>query len=452
MTTALRPHRSATSTLVAVLCGALILFDGYDLIVYGNVVPALLAEPGWGLTPAGAARIASLTLVGMAIGALVAGTIADRVGRRAVIFASLTLFSVSMAACALAPSAESFGAFRVVGGLGLGAMFPLATALIVEFAPVGRRALVYASSFFGYLIGGVVAAGLGLLLLEDAGWRPLFWIGAAPLLVLPVHFRVLPESVAWLVSRGRVDEARAVARRHGLDEPQRAPEVVDGEPVGRTNPLSVLFSRGYGISTVLLWAVQFCSLLLVFGMVTWLPTIMTTLDYSLGFALAFVLVLNLGAAVGAYIAARTADRIGPKPVVVTLFALGALAVALLVVRPPSGVVFLLIALAGAGTLGTQILVNVFAASLYPAAGRATGLGWALGVGRVGGIVGPLIGGAVLGSTLGAEWNFYVFAGVGLLGAIAAVVLPLTPAARAARDARPTSSPEALGATQPAPSA
>ena len=434
MTTALQPQRGATSTLVAALCGALILFDGYDLIVYGNVVPALLAEPGWGLTPPLAARIASLTLVGMAVGALVAGTIADRVGRRAVIFASLTLFSLTMAACALAPSALAFGAFRVIGGLGLGAMFPLATAMIVEFAPAGRRAMIYAFSFFGYLIGGVLAAALGLLLLADHGWRVMFWIGAAPLLFLPVLVKVLPESVAWLMSRGRIEDARAVARRHGLDEPPAVPATVDGEPVGGTKPLTVLFSRQYGLSTVLLWATQFCSLLLVFGMVTWLPTIMTTLDYSLGFALAFVLVLNLGAAIGAYVAARTADRIGPKPMVVALFALGALAVGLLATRPPSALVFLLIALAGAGTLGTQILVNVFAASLYPAAGRATGLGWALGVGRIGGIVGPLIGGAVLGSTLGAEWNFYVFATVGALGAVFALLLPLTPAARAARTA------------------
>ena len=428
MTTALRERRGSGAALVPVLCGALILFDGYDLIVYGNVVPALLQEPGWGLTRPRAGQIASLTLVGMAVGALLAGTIADRIGRRRMVFASLTWFSLSMVVCALAPDLTVFEVARVLGGVGLGAMFPLATALIVEYAPPGKRALVYAFSFFGYLIGGVLAAALGLALIEPVGWRVMFWIGAVPLLILPVLVKVLPESVAWLTARGRHDEARATAQRHGLEAPVTAGDVPDE----KRSALSLLFSRDYAVSTVLLWAAQFCSLLLVFGMVTWLPTIMTTLDYSLGFALAFVLVLNIGAAIGAYLAARAADRIGPKPMVVSLFVVGAVAVALLASRPPTGLVFVLIAFAGAGTLGTQILVNVFAASLYPAAGRATGLGWALGVGRIGGIVGPTIGGAILASSLGAEWNFYMFAIVGAAGALVAALLPLTPAARAAR--------------------
>jgi AAHS family benzoate transporter-like MFS transporter len=173
-------------------------------------------------------------------------------------------------------------------------------------------------------------------------------------------------------------------------------------------------------------------LLLVFGMVTWLPTIMTKLHYSLGFALAFVLVLNVGAAIGAYLAAQGADRTGPRPMTVTLFIIGAAAVALLAARPATWLMFVLVALAGAGTLGTQILLNVFCASLYPVPARATGLGWALGVGRIGGIVGPSIGGAILASALGAQWNFYVFAIVGGAGALVVTILPLTPEARAAR--------------------
>lgn len=446
MTTAPRERRGTGASLVAVLCGALILFDGYDLIVYGNVVPALLQETGWGLTPERAGRIASLTLVGMAVGALLAGTIADRIGRRRMIFASLGWFSLSMIACALAPSLAAFEIARVLGGLGLGAMFPLATALIVEFAPPGRRALVYAFSFFGYLIGGVLAAALGLVLIEAVGWRVMFWIGGTPLLMLPLLVRVLPESVTWLAARGRHEEARATAARHGLDLPVHS----EGGAQEERGALALLFARESAVATVLLWAVQFCSLLLVFGMVTWLPTIMTQLDYSLGFALAFVLVLNLGAAIGAYLAARVADRIGPKPMVVTLFLLGAAAVALLASRPATGLVFVLIAVAGAGTLGTQILVNVFAASLYPAAARATGLGWALGVGRIGGIAGPSIAGAILASTLGAEWNFYLFAIVGAAGAVLAAVLPLTPAARAARQA--VAGPASADATARAASA
>lgn len=432
------------SSFVAALCGGLILFDGYDLIVYGNVVPALLKEPGWGLTPARAGVIASLTLVGMAVGALLAGTIADRVGRRRVIFASLTWFSLSMMLCAVAPSLTWFEFARIVGGIGLGAMFPLATALIVEFAPHGRRALVYAFSFFGYLIGGILAAALGLLLTQPFGWRVMFWIGATPLLLLPLLVRVLPESPAWLAARGRHADAETIRSRHGVTAPTAGP---DSDQAG-TSAVSLIFSPGYLVSTLMLWAAQFCSLLLVFGMVTWLPTIMTTLKYSMGFALAFVLVLNVGAAIGAYLGARASDRTGPKVIAAILFAVGAGAVALLAFKPPTGLVFVLIAVAGAGTLGTQIIVNVLAASLYPPAARATGLGWALGVGRIGGIVGPSVGGAILGSTLGAEWNFYLFAGVGAAGALIAALLPLTPAALAERSVKDQATAATPGATSP----
>ncbi|MEZ0163440.1 MFS transporter [Kineococcus sp. LSe6-4] len=435
------------STLVAALCGTLILFDGYDLVVYGNVVPALLAEPGWGLTPARAGQIASLTLIGMAVGALLAGTVADRVGRRSLVLVSLAWFSVSMAVCAVAPNVLVFEVSRAVGGLGLGAMFPLATALVIEFTAPRRRARVYVLTTFGYLVGGVVAAGLGLLLIQSVGWRVMFWIGAAPILLLPLLFKMLPESTAWLVARGRHGDAVAQAELHGVEAP---PAVVAEETRGRRRRgTAVLFGDGYAVATVMLWGVQFCSLLLVFGMVTWLPTIMTRLDYTLGFALAFVLVLNVGAAIGAFAAARFADRIGPRPAVVTLFVLGAVAVAALALRPGTTLVFLLIGVAGAGTLGTQILVNVFASSLYPTAARTTGLGWALGVGRLGGIVGPSVGGALLAAGLGAQWNFYVFAIVAAAGGLLALLLPLTPVARVTQSADPAEPATGDGRALPA---
>jgi MFS transporter, AAHS family, benzoate transport protein len=416
------------SSLIVALCGMLILFDGYDLVVYGNVVPSLLAEPGWGLTPVTAGRIASLTSIAMAVGAVLAGSLADRIGRRRVVMISLVVFSLSMAGCALAPSATVFEVLRALGGLGLGAMFPSATALVVEFARPGRQAMSYSLAFFGYLFGGIAAAGLGLLLIEPVGWRVMFWIGALPLLLLPVLLRILPESPAWLVERGRTDEARAVVERFGLDR---------GRPTTRTGPgaadsdsaVAVVFARHYRLATCLLWLVQSCSLFLVFGIVTWLPTMMKAVGYSLGAALTFALILNVGGAVGAVLGARSADRRGARLSVFVLFATGAAGLVVLAMRPPSALAFLLICLAGAGTLGVQILVNTFGAALYPVAARGAGLGWALGVGRSGAIVGPVVFGALLATSSGAVTAFYVLAAVAAAGGVLAAVLPLTPAAR-----------------------
>lgn len=381
----------------------MILFDGYDLIVFGNVIPSLITEPGWGITPAIAGRIASLTLVGMLVGALVAGTLADRFGRRAVVITSLAWFSLTMAACALAPNPQVFELARIIGGFGLGALFPTVTALVIEVAPERRKALAYSFTLFGYLAGGIVAGILALALIPTLGWRSLFWAGALPLLLVPVAMKFLPESPAWLAAKFA----------SALPQAPRKTAV---------SSISALFKDGYARNTLLAWGVQFCSLLLVFGMVNWLPTIMISMGYNLQSALFFAVTLNVGAAIGSLIGARLADKGLTKTVTAVLFIIGSVAVAALSFGPPTVVMFALVALAGAGTLGTQILVNVFVSSIYPAHMRGTGLGWALGVGRLGAIVGPLIGGAILGAGMPAQWNFYVFAIVAALGML--LVLPI----------------------------
>jgi AAHS family benzoate transporter-like MFS transporter len=244
--------------------------------------------------------------------------------------------------------------------------------------------------------------------------------------MLPVLLRLLPESTTWLITRGRGDEARAVVERFGLDHDRLTPPPAPGASAR----VFAVFARRYRLATVMLWLVQFCSLFLVFGMVTWLPTMMQTTGYSLGAALTFALVLNVGGAIGAVLGARSADRRGPKLSVFVLFATGAVGLVAIAMRPPSGWAFLLIALAGAGTLGAQILVNTFSAAFYPIAARGSGLGWALGVGRIGAIVGPVAFGALLAAPDGAVTAFYVLAAAAALGGIVAAALPLTPAARA----------------------
>ncbi|ASN19991.1 MFS transporter [Arthrobacter sp. YN] len=403
-----QPASASTPTkgggLVIAICAAMILFDGYDLIVFGNVIPSLIAEPGWGVTPAIAGRIASLTLVGMLVGALTAGTLSDRFGRRNVVIASLAWFSITMAVCAVAPNAQVFEIARIIGGFGLGALFPTVTALVIEIAPERRKAMAYSFTLFGYLAGGIVAGVLALALIPTLGWRSLFWAGALPLLLVPVALKLLPESPAWLAAKSLSAEGQAAVRKSA------------------TSSISALFKDGLARNTLLAWGIQFCSLLLVFGMVNWLPTIMIGMGYNLQSALFFAVTLNVGAAIGSLIAARIADKGRTKSVVAVLFTIGCLAVAALSFGPPTVVMFALVALAGAGTLGTQILVNVFISSIYPAEIRGTGLGWALGVGRLGAIMGPLIGGAILGAGMPAQFNFYVFAIVAAIGML--LVLPV----------------------------
>lgn len=397
---------------VIAICGLMILFDGYDLIVYGAVAPALLKEAAWGLDPAMIGRAAALTLVGMLLGALFAGTMADRIGRKKVVLLSLAGFSVMMIGSAFASSFLLFEVSRFCAGLGLGALLPTVTALVLEFSPPARRAMANSYSFLGYLFGGVLSGLIGIALLQTYGWRPLMLIGGLPLLLLPVFMRLLPESPEWLASKNRQAEADAICDTYGL--PRITPKPV------RSGGVAALFARGQLGSTLNAWGIHFCSLLLTFGMVNWLPTIMNKMGYDISSALSFSVVLNLGAAVGILLAGRLADKGNVKVTVAVLFAIGAASIwGLTMNKGP--LMYLFVALAGAGTIGTQILANVLVGRLYPVQIRGTGLGFSLAVGRLGGIAGPMIGGMVLQRGLAPEWNFYIFAAVALVGVLLTIL-------------------------------
>ncbi|MGI5132364.1 MFS transporter [Pseudonocardia sp. CA-107938] len=420
------PTRSAgrrSPLLVVALCFLTIVFDGYDLIVYGSIVPSLLGD--WGLTPAQAGAIGSYALVGMLIGALGAGVLTDALGRRRILLVGITWFSLAMVACAMAPSPEVLGLLRFVAGLGLGGVIPSAIALTVEYAPRGRRQFYNAVMFAGYSVGGVLAAVLALNLLADHGWRLLLGLGAAPLvLVLPLAWWFLPESVGYLMAKGRVDEAAATATTYGLDlDAVRAEAGGSAAVPAQGRGVRSLFGPSLVRATLLFGAASFCGLLLVYGLNTWLPQIMRQAGYPLGSALTFLLVLNLGAIAGALAASRLADRFGPKSVTVAAFVLAAACLLVLSQRVGTGLLLVAVAVAGLGSVGTQILVNGYVAVHYPAAVRATALGWALGVGRAGAVVGPLFGGWVLASGIGFEFNFYGFAVPALAGALLIALVP-----------------------------
>lgn len=411
---AITKERVRSPNMIIVLCGLLILFDGYDLIVYGAVAPSLLREGSWALTPGMVGRAASITLFGMLLGALIAGTLADRIGRRKVIIGSLLSFSVMMIGSGLAPSFLIFEGTRFLAGLGLGALFPTVTALIIEFSPPRRKAMAYSTALLGYLAGGIISGVLGIMLIETYGWRVLMIIGGAPILLLPLFLRLLPESPEWLATKNRQAEANRITDQYGLPNPNPRPAAL------RQAGIKSLFSEGRLLPTLNAWGIHFCSLLLTFGMVNWLPTIMNKMGYDLGSALLFSVTLNLGAAIGLLIGARIADLGNVKIVVAGMFLLGACSIWMLTQVGQGLQVYGLVALAGTGTIGTQILANVLVGNLYPVEIRGTGLGFSLGIGRVGGMIGPAIGGAVLGAGLAPQWNFYIFATVGAVGCVLAL--------------------------------
>jgi AAHS family benzoate transporter-like MFS transporter len=433
-----------TGLLVVALCFATIMVDGYDLIVYGAVVPALLEYREWALTPQQIGLIGSSALVALLIGGLISGPVSDRIGRKKVTIFCVVMFSVSMGLCAIAPTPLLFGLFRFLAGLGLGGSIPTVSALVIEHSPMKRRSFAYALMFIGYPVGGFLSAVLAIPLIPAFGWRVMFLIGLLPLVILvPLLIKYLPESVSFLLANGRREEAERVARRYELPIQSEAADArASGVAAQRStlDALKVVFSRGYVAATLLFTVVSFQGLLLVYGLNQWLPGIMRQAGYPLSSAISFLLVLNLGAIVGALVASAIADKRGSKPVTVVAFLIGGLSVGLLSFEPPLLGTFLLVALAGLGSVGTQLLVNAWVTRYYPVDSRATAVGWAIGFGRAGSIFGPILIGLVVGSGLGIEWNFYAFIFPAVVGAVLAALVPPSPVDPIeATEARPATS-------------
>lgn len=413
---------NAGTKLVVLLSWLFMIFEGYDLLVYGTIVPSLLEYKQWDITPTQAGRYGSYVVIGMLVGAIGAGMLADRFGRKKVLISGAAICAIFMMGSALAPTPEIFGLSRLITGIGLGTVMPVVTILTLEYAPAKRRVFTTIIMYSGYQLGGVLAALLGMSLIPNMGWRAMFWVGAIPLLlVVPLAIRFLPESIAFLLAKGRKHEAVTIAERfqipmEELEKEQREENSIkNGKDM---NSIGSLLSKPHRRSTILFWLASFCGLFLIFGLGTWLPTIMMKSGYSIGSALSFLLVLNLGTVAGSFLTAAASDRWGHKLSCTLSFLVAFTAFLLLSFNFPSMLLtYILIAAAGMGSIGTQYLINAYVGDYYPATIRTTALGWSLGIGRFGGIVGPIVVGLLVSWNLGTFWHFGLFALTGIVGAI-----------------------------------
>ena len=428
---ATKKQQSTVRWVVAIAAIALI-FDGYDLVVYGTIVSTLLNDPTQlgEIGPATAGVLGSWALFGVMVGALVTGAVGDYLGRRKIMITGIVWFSVGMGLTALAPNVIAFGALRFATGLGVGALVATAGAIVAEFAPKGKRNYYNAIVYSGVPVGGVLASLLAIVLLDAVGWRGLFLIGASPILfLLPMALAKLPESPEWLMARGRTEQAQLASLRTGVPitapaAPAAGAHALATEPTDTKIGFRALATRKYALPTILLGLMSFAGLMLTYGLNTWLPQIMSQFGYGKSYSLAFLLVLNAGAVFGGLIASVGADRIGAKRVVSTTFFLAAVAMVMLTLHLPLGILLGLVAVAGVGTIGTQVLIYGFVSNYYNSAARGAGVAWCAGFGRLGGIFGPLIGGLLMAAGVQNHIAFYVFAAVAIVGALVTALVPL----------------------------
>jgi MFS transporter, AAHS family, benzoate transport protein len=408
--------------LVLFWCALIIIFDGYDLAVVGVALPSIMKDMG--VDPTQAGFMASSALFGMMFGAIFLGTIADRIGRRWAISICILLFSVFTAAAGLAKDPISFSAMRFLAGLGIGGVMPNVVAQMTEYSPKKIRATMVTLMFSGYAVGGMLAAVLGKGLIASYGWQSVFLAAALPVLLIPVVLKSLPESMPFLLKSGRHDELKAIVSR--LD-PSYRPAASDrfalpDEDKADNAPVKHLFQDGRGFSTVMFWVAFFMCLFMVYALSSWLTKLMAGAGYSLGSALTFVLTLNFGAMLGAVGGGWLADRFHIKWVLFGMFVLAAVSITLLGVPMPTEALFLVVGLAGASTIGTQIVTYAYAGQFYPMAIRSTGIGFASGMGRSGAILAPIVIGTLVAMQLPLQQNFLAIAIPAVIAAVAVAMI------------------------------
>ncbi|WP_231706880.1 MFS transporter [Tsukamurella sputi] len=391
--------------VVTGLCLFALILEGYDILMYGLVVPSLLKYAPWGLDTAQVGWLGSIAPLGMLIGALAAAAFGDRLGRRTTLLGAVAVFSAAMLACALTPGYEFFAAGRFGIGLGAGMLMPTAAAAIVEATPAALRNRMVTIGFAGTCVGGILAGVLSLWLVPAFGFRAMFWAGAIPAVaLLPLLWRYFPTDT----------------RAAGSDDTAPA------GPVART---AQVFRAGGVRITVGFWIAMALCLLLVFGVAAWLPKLMQNAGYGLAAALSFLLILNIGALAGTLAGGALADRFGIRGVTAAFFLGAGAALLALAAQPSTAIAYALVLVAGAGTTGTQILLNAYVAAHYPASCRSAGVGLALGVGRLGAIAGPTYGAWIIGAGAGYGWQITAFAVPALLGAVVVASLGTSRAAR-----------------------
>jgi AAHS family 4-hydroxybenzoate transporter-like MFS transporter len=376
---------------VAALCTLVQVCDGYDLNSVAWAVPSLIRQ--WHLPPAMFTVAFLWSSIGIMAGALTAGPIGDRFGRRPLLLTSLTLFGVASLLSTLASSVDTLSLARFFTGVGIGGGFSGAAALTGDYTPHRLRATMIMATFTGAPLGGFLGGQIVAILLGSFGWHVIFILGGAfPLILVLALALWLPESPRFLAARQTLSP-RDAALLQRLDIAPTPGEAVD---VARSNPISMLFSRGYALQTILLWIVYFCSLLNLFLFAYWMPTVLNMIGMSPSQAVFASSLRDFGAIFVALYLGIAIDRIGPERTLAVHYAAGAAFIAIIALLAlPYAILCVMMFLAGMTIIGSQTGANGTCGKLYPARMRTSGLGWALGIGRLGGIAAPVLGGYLL---------------------------------------------------------
>ena len=387
---------------VATLCAAVVFMDGFDAQAIGYVAPTL--SKAWNLKPGELGPVFSAGLFGLMLGALAFSPLADRIGRKPVILVCTVWFGIASLLTVTAESTTTLLMWRFITGLGLGGAMPNPIALTCEYAPQRSRATMIMVMFIGFSLGSAVGGAIAAQLVPSYGWQSVFWFGGIlPLLLAPVLILFLPESIRLLSLRGTKDDYVAGLLRSINPALEFAPgtRFIAPEEHPEGFPVRHLFTEGRAAATLLIWVMFFTNLLVIYFCANWLPTVINNTGISVRLAVITTALFQVGGIVGTLILAALIERFGPYRVLASAYLIAAILIAA-IGQAGASIELVVPAVFGAGfcVVGAQIGANALTATYYPTFIRSTGVGWALGIGRIGSIIGPLLGGIMLA----LQWN------------------------------------------------
>lgn len=405
--------------LLLSLCGWCLIMDGFDVQAMGYVAPALIAD--WAIAKTSLGPVFGAGLFGMLVGSLIFGVLADKIGRRPVLIGSTVFFGTCMVVTAYASTIQELLVLRFITGLGLGSIIPNAIAIAGEYSPTRIRVRTMMIISAGFIVGAALGGFVSAAIIPYFGWRSVFYVGGViPLLLAVVMFFVLPESLQFLVMRGqRGGEIAAILKRiDAAFVADAGTRYVISEQPRKGALVAQLFREGRARATILIWIVSFMNLLVLFFLSNWLPVLMKDAGFSTNYAVLAGTALQVGGIAGTLTLGWCIDRAGFSKVLIPTFLAAALAIAMIGQAQASlPLVFATIFIAGFCIVGGQPAINALAATYYPTSLRSTGIGWSVGVGRLGSIVGPVVGGELLR----LEWSMgALFMAAAVPAAIAAL--------------------------------
>jgi AAHS family 4-hydroxybenzoate transporter-like MFS transporter len=420
--------------MIFLLCGLCLIMDGFDVQALGYIAPALIREwkiPNYALGP-----VFSAALVGVLFGALLCSMLADKIGRRPVLIVGALYFGVLTVATARVTSLEQMLIVRFIAGIGLGGIMPNAMALVGEYSPKRAKitALMVISCGFtaGAAIGGFIAAWL----IPAYGWRSVFYFGGSiPLILAVLMAFLLPESLQFLVLEGKVLRGRGLQSKDAIKIARWLRRIDPGAPAGgdveyvvaevrrHGVPAVHLFREGRTAVTILLWIINFMNLLNLYFLASWVPTVVRDAGYTTAIAVLVGTTVQIGGTIGAFGNGWLIGRAGFARALSSIFAVGSVSISM-IGQPflSLPLLFLAVFVAGWCVTGGQPGVNTLAAVYYPTNLRSTGIGWSLGIGRIGAIIGPVVGGRLMALRWTSREVFYAAAVPAAISAVVMLIL------------------------------